>query len=247
MDNKWWWAAAFITGGLLLGTLAGITARRILDRPTRRPAIRQAARPAAAFLFWLLVAAGLIAAVASASPDTLEPIPSDLLAWLPRAGIAGLILIGGFVAAAIISAGVARAAARATGNRQPLLESSTRIAVISAAAVLALTQLGVDTTILNILVAAVAFGATLALAGIAITGGRHVAQAVAAGRTLSPHLRLGDRITIGDQTGTLEQLTATHAVLTVDTGDTAIVTFGESPRLAVTIHSAPDSAATLDN
>lgn len=223
MNDSWWLAAAFIAAGLVVGTCTAITARRLLDRPSRRPALRQAARPVSAFLFWILVAAGLVAAVASASPDTLEPIPSDLLAWLPRLGVAGLILIAGYVVAAAVATGVARTAAHATGTSQPFLESVTRAAVLAAASVLALTQLGVDTTILNILVAAVAFGVALALAGIAVTGGRDIARSVAAGKAISEHLRLGDRITIGEHTGTLEQLTATHAIIATDADQDIII------------------------
>lgn len=241
MNDTWWWAAAFIATGLAAGTIAAITARRVLDRPSRRSAVRQAARPVSAFLFWILVAAGLVAAVASASPDTLEPIPSDLLAWLPRLGVAGLILIGGYVIATAVATGVARTAARATGSSQPFLEAATRMAVLAAAIVLALTQLGIDTTILNILVAAVAFGVTFALGGIAIIGGRDTARSVAAGKTISEHLELGDRITIAEHTGTLEQLTATHAVIATDAGNAVIIALASTTSRDVVIHrSAPE-------
>lgn len=236
MDDSWWLAAAFVAAGLILGTVVAVAVRWLLDRPARRPALRQAARPISAFLFWLFVASGLVAAVASASPDTLEPIPSDLLSWLPKLGVAGLILIAGYVIATAVSVGVARAAARATGAGQPLLESTTRFVVLSAAVVLALTQLGVDTTILNILVAAVAFGVALALAGIAVTGGRDVARSVAAGKAVSDHLNIGDRITIAGHTGVLDRLTATHAVLGTDVGDRVVVAFAMTTAHDIVIH-----------
>ena len=66
------------------------------------------------------------------------------------------------------------------------MEATTRVAILAAAAVLgAKPQLGIDTTILNILVAAVALSVTLALAGIAVVSGRHIARSVAAGRAVA--------------------------------------------------------------
>ncbi len=236
MDSTWWLAGGLVLGGLLLGSVTAVVARRLLERPSRRQAVRQAARPAASLLFWVFLSAGLIAAVASSSPDTLRPIPSDVLAWLPRAAVAGLILIAGFVLAGAVSAAIGRVANRASGRRQPMLESASRTIVISAAGVLALTQLGVDTTILNILIAAVAFGVAAALAGIAVLGGRDIAAAVAAGRSVVEHLDVGDRVTIGGFTGVVERLTATHAVLNLDNGDRAVVVLSAVTDEALVVH-----------
>lgn len=223
--NDAWRAGAYIAAGLVIGAVAAGLARRLLDRPHRRDALRQAARPTAALLFWLILAAGLVAAVASTSPETLDPIPSDILAWLPRVGVAGLILIAGYVLATVTTAAVARTASRATGRRHPVAESITRITVIGAAAILALTQLGIDTTILNIVVAAVAFGIAGAAAGIAIVGGRHTAHSVAAGRSLAEHLEIGERIRVGEHAGVLDQVTATHLVVVDDRSHRVIIPF----------------------
>jgi hypothetical protein len=238
--NEWWRAAGFLAAGVTVGVVAGVVSRRWLDRPKRRHALRQAARPTSALLFWLFVAAGLVAAVASTSPESLDPIPSDVLAWLPRAGVAGLLLIGGFVLAAISATAVGRAAARATGRRQPLAEGATRLAVIGAAVVLALSQLGIDTTILNIIVAAIAFGIALALAGIATTGGRHIARSVAAGRAVTEHLVPGVRITLGGHTGTVRQVTATHVVVALEGGDEAVVPLSVADHSSLVIHTGDD-------
>lgn len=223
--NEWWRAAAYVGAGVLAGIVAAGLTRRALDRPQRREAFRQAAKPTAALLFWLLVAAGLIAAVASTSPETLDPIPSDILAWLPRAGVAGLILIAGYVVATLATATVARTATRATGRRQPAAEAITRAAVLGAAGVLALGQLGIDTTILNILVAALAFGITLAAAGIAVVGGQASARSVAAGRSIAPFVDTGDRVALGATSGQVEAVTPTHLVVRDDDGDRVLLPF----------------------
>lgn len=225
MNETWWWVVGLIAAGLILGAIASAIARKYLGDEQRRPAIREVAMPAGTLLFWLFVAAGLIAAVASASPTTIEDVPSELLAWLPRLGVAGIILIVGIVLANVASAAVARTVRRATGQRQPVVEATTKTAIIAGAVVLALTQLGVNTTILDILVAALALGVAVALAGIAIVGGRDTARSVAAGKSLSEHLEIGARISCHGHTGTVERLTATHAVVASANGDRSIVSF----------------------
>lgn len=239
--NEWWRAAGYIAAGVTLGVLAGVVSRRVLDRPRRRDALRQAARPTSALLFWLFVAAGLVAAVASTSPATLDPIPSDILAWLPRAGVGGLLLIGGYVLATISAAAVGRAATRATGRRQPLAEAATRAAVIGAAVVLALSQLGIDTTILNILVAAIAFGTALALAGLTTVGGSHVARSVAAGRSVAALVAPGVRVTLAGYTGIVQQVTATHVVVDLDDGDEVVLPLSTADHSPLVIHAVDDS------
>lgn len=233
MNDTWWWVAGLIAAGLVLGTVASMIARRYLGDDKRRPAIREVAVPAGTLLFWLFVAAGLIAAVASASPTTIEDVPSDLLAWLPKLGVAGIILIVGFVLANVASAAVTRTVRRATGQRQPVVEATTKTAIIVGALVLALNQLGVDTTILDILVAALAGGVAIALAGIAIVGGRDTARSVAAGKSLSEHLEVGARITCDGHTGTIERLTATHVVVATGGGDRSIIPFANIDDLVI--------------
>lgn len=161
-----------------------------------------------------------------------------MLGWLPRAGVAGLLLIGGYAVATIASAAVGRAATRATARRQPVVEATTRIAVNGAAAVLALSQLGIDTTILNILVAAAAFGVALALAGIAVLGGREVARSIAAGRSVSHLLTPGSRITFTGYTGTIREVSATHVVLVCDDGATAVLPLSAADHAPLIVHTS---------
>ncbi len=242
--NEWWTAAVYVVAGVVVGAVLGALVRRFLGRSKRREALRQVARPTSALVFWLFVAAGLVAAVASTSPETLDPIPSDVLAWLPRVGVAGLILIAGYVLGTLAAAAVNRTAVRATGRRQPVAEAATRFAVIGAATVLALSQLGIDTTILNILVAAVAFGTAFALAGVAIAGGRHIARSVAAGKAVADLVEPGRRITLGGYTGPIVKITATHVVIALDDGSQAVLPLSESDHAPLLIHDT--TAQTRD-
>ena len=58
--------------------------------------MQEIAGPASIFVFWLATSAGVVAAMAMTNPETLEPIPSDILRWLPNVLAAGLILLVGY-------------------------------------------------------------------------------------------------------------------------------------------------------
>lgn len=218
MDERWIWAAAAVGAGLLLGAFLALVIRRSLDREERRRALREISGPLSVFVFWIVTAAGIVTAVAVSSPDTLEPIPADILAWLPDAALAGLLLIAGYALGLTLATAVGRAVARASGQRHRPFEQIVRSAVFAGAVILALSQIGVDTTILNILIAAVAFGVTGALAGIAVVGVRSVAPDVAAGRNLQRVLDVGTRIRVGAIEGVIAELQISHAVLETDDG-----------------------------
>lgn len=213
MDERWVWSLVAVVGGLGLGAIGGVIARRFLDREDRRGEVRHVAGAAALFVFWLATATGIVLALAVSSPETLRPVPRDILEWLPRVGMAGLFLLAGYAVGVAMATAIGRTAGRVSGQRQRGLERAVRSAVFAAAAILALSAVGVDTTILSIIVAAAAFGVALALAGIAVVGTRHVAGDIAAGRALQANLRPGTRIRTSDLCGTVVECQVTHVVL----------------------------------
>ena len=93
-----------------------------------------------------------------------------------------------------------------------------RSAVLAGAVILALNQLGVNTSVLNTLIAAAAFGAAAALAGIAIVGARSVAPDVAAGRNLQRRLVVGTHIRAGAVQGKIVDLGISHLELETEEG-----------------------------
>ena len=218
MDEQWVWAGVAIAGGLLIGAIAGWFIRRFLDREDRRPAVREIASPLSVFVFWVLTATGIVLAVAVSSPETLRPLPRDILDWLPDVAVAGILLIVGYALGVTISATVGRAVARASGMRQRTLERAVRTAVFGGAVILALSQLGVDTTVLNILIAGLVFGLAAGLAGIAAVGSRSVAAHVAAGRALQPVLTVGSVVRFGDTECVVVEALIAHVALDTASG-----------------------------
>ena len=212
MDSKWVWAAGAVVGGVALGSIVGLVLRRVLGREGRRPAVREIASPASLFAFWLFTATGIVVAVAMSSPATLEPVPRDILNWLPNAAVAGLFLIAGYAVGLTLSAALGGALTRASGQRRRWVERLVRGVIVAGSAILALDQVGVDTTILHILIGAAAGGLAAALAGVAIMGSRHVAADVAAGRVLQRWLS-GATIESASASGAVVDLGVTHAVI----------------------------------
>lgn len=245
MDEQWIWAGVSVVAGLVVGALAGALIRRSLDRPKRQPAVRQIAGPLSLLAFWLLVATGIVVAVAVSSPDRLEPVPTDILDWLPDAAIAGLLLIGGYAVGLMLAATIGRAAAQVSGRRNRVVEGGVRTVVFGGAVVLALNQLGVDTDVVEILVAGLVFGLAAALAGIAIVGGRGVAAHVAAGRTLRHVVDIGATIRVGDISGVVKDTAVAHLVLTTDEG-TLNVPYGSIIDLPVLVTSPPPPEGSPD-
>ena len=96
MNERWIWAAIAVGAGLLLGAAVALVIRRQLSRAHRRLAIQEIAKPLSTFAFWIVFATGVLVAVAVSSPQHLETVPTELLAWLPRLAIAGLLVIGGY-------------------------------------------------------------------------------------------------------------------------------------------------------
>ena len=240
MDERWVWSVVAIVGGLGIGAVGGVFLRRFLDREDRRSEVRHIAGPSALFVFWLATATGVVLAIAFSSPETLRPIPRDILEWLPRAGIAGLFLLAGYAVGIAVATAIGRTAGQVSGRRQRGLERAVRSAVFAAAAILALSAVGVDTTILSILVAAGAFGLAAALAGIAVVGARHVAGHIAAGRALQANLRPGARIRTADLCGTVVECQVAHLVLEEPDGTRQLVPWASLMNQVITVEYPED-------
>ncbi|MCA1705967.1 MAG: hypothetical protein LC808_22980 [Actinobacteria bacterium] len=242
LDERWIWSLVAILGGLGVGVFGGVFVRRFLDREDRRSEVRHIAGPAGLFVFWLATASGIVLAIAVSSPETLRPIPRDILEWLPRVGVAGLFLLAGYAVGVGLATAIGRTAGRISGRRQRGVERAVRSAVFAAAAILALGAVGVDTTILSILVAAGAFGFAMALAGIAVIGTRDVAGHIAAGRTLQASLPPGARIRTTELCGTVVERQVTHVVIEGADGARRLVPWATLLNEVITVEYPDDGS-----
>lgn len=203
MVDQWVWAVASLAGGVVLGAVVARLALWVLRHERRREELRQLAGPAATFLFWLAVAAGVVLAISITEPETIEDVPADLLAYLPRVLAAGLIVLAGRAVAVAVAAATSHAVARALGRSSTEVATAIRLSIEAAVVIVALGQLGVDTTILAILVGAASFSLGIAFALLVGLGGRDTARQLAAGRHISRLLGPGDQVAVGSVRGTV--------------------------------------------
>jgi hypothetical protein len=198
---EWIWAAVAFGSGLLFGEIAGRIVRSAMSR--RGDAARESAGPVGTFVFWTSTAAGLVVAIALIDSSVLDDLGDRLADNLPRFLVAFLLLIGGYAVSVALAAMIGQSARKATGVRQVGLERMLRVAIMAAAVVVALTELGVDSSMLVVLLA-VAIGApAIAIALLTAHGGRDVAGQIAAGRSLRHQLRPGQELTCDGERGTI--------------------------------------------
>lgn len=197
MIDPWIWATGAVIVGLLSGVVGAALVRRIVTSGRDdRPEIEDAARASAIFIFLFFTAVGVIVAVAFTDRDSLRLVPRDLLSYAPHVLAAGLILIAGRAIAYAMTGVVDGVLEGSSPRMRARLAGAVRLLVHATAVVLALSQLGVETTILSIAAAAALFGSAAAFALVVGVSSRQVGGELAAGRYLQRLVRAGDRIEI---------------------------------------------------
>lgn len=191
MTERWILAGVLLAAGFALGAIAGLLVRKRLIRARGGDATSSIAGATGLFVFWVLALSGALAAIAMVRPETLEDLPRQVLDYTPRLLVAGLILLAGYSVALGASRVVAFSLERASGKTIVRTAGLVRWAILGAALILALAQLGVDTTILTLLVGLVGFGIALSAAILIGLGGRPLAREIAAGRYLGRFLSQG--------------------------------------------------------
>ena len=197
--NEWISAAIAVGAGLIIGS---ITSRIVRNQMVKSKviALRESAAAVAGLVFSGFIIASLLVALGFVSPDDLDQLPSDLIAYLPKAISAAIVVIGGNIAGTFAQTAVAKAVA-GSGAASRFAPVIVRYAILTAAMILAAAQLGIDTMVINIAVAALLFGVAASLALLTGLGGRQVAGEVAAGRVWRRSLEAGDRISASNVAG----------------------------------------------
>lgn len=201
MDERTIWAAVAVVAGVVVGAGAGYITRLMVGKRERKGNLEGLAAPAAAFVFWLVLAIGIAVAITILAPDELQPLAEQSLAYLPNVLVAVLLLIVGRAIAAFASSALGAGLAKATGRTRREATLTLRASIMIVTAMLVLAQLGVNTMLLTLVAGAMLFGAAAALALLVGLGGRRVAEEIAAGRYLRRLFTAGDRIEAGDLSG----------------------------------------------
>jgi hypothetical protein len=190
--NDWLAAAIAVVGGFIVGSIASRIVLSMLNR-SKRKALRESATPLAGLALSTGVVIGLLVALGFVAPEELEELGSGAIDFLPKAIAALIIIIAANVASSFAAAAVSRSLA-GTGAAARFAPVITKYVILGGGAIIAAGQMGVDTVVVNIAVAAMLFGVAAALALLTGLGGRQVAAEIAAGRAWRNALQSGDRI-----------------------------------------------------
>lgn len=216
----WLWAGIAIVGGFVVGTATSKFAKARLER--QRGKVAQLAPAVASLLFSLLFVIGLLVALGFVQPDSLNKLRDDTIDYLPRALSALIVVILGGVAGTLVSTAVRESVGRSMGRMGAQIPTIIKGVVTTFAAILAASQLGIDTTVINIVVAAVVSGIALAFALVVGFGSRPVAVEIARGRALRRLVSPGDVIESPTLSGTIIAMHPTAVELSID-GNVSLV------------------------
>lgn len=165
-----------------------------------------------------LVYAGvlLLFAQTGATVLGLQPIADSIrafFAYLPNVIAAIGVLLAGSAAADFAGTAVRRSAEDSGIDLAPTLGSMASGLILFVTGIMALAQLQIDTEMIRIVTICALGGIALAF-GLSIgLGSRDVTRNMIAGFYARKVLRPGDRVTIGQRTGTLVMITPTQTVL----------------------------------
>lgn len=196
MDEVWQWAIGVVALGIMSGLAgAGILMIALTKGRGDDPLYRDSARSMAILWFVMFTVVGLVLAVSIVNHDSFEDVPAQLVDLLPQLLVAGLIILVGRALALAAGSYVARTVA-VHGRVRDQASLLVRTTVTAGAVVLALDQLGLDTTLLQVVGGAVILGLAVAGALLVGLGGRDMAAEIAAGRYLARLVRVGDRLEV---------------------------------------------------
>lgn len=231
-----------VAGAIIAGFLAGMILARIivsvLGSPTRPEPLQQAAGPLASLGQWTCVIIGLLVALGVMAPDALSEMPKDLIAFLPKLLSAAILVIGANVMSSFATAALAKALSRASSTVQRQAVMITRTTILALAVLIAVPQLGIDTTVINLAVAAIFFGLAGSMTLLVGLGGRNVASQVASTRAVKRMVSAGDHVSLSDIAGTVVGLHPTAVEVKTEDDDVVLVPSARLLAESVTIQRA---------
>ncbi len=195
--NDWIAVGAAIGGGLLVGIVLSRVVAVVLGNPSRPKPLQDSARPLSSLALSFGLVAGLIVALGIIQPDAVVQLRTDAISFIPKVLTAVIIVIVANVLSAFVVAALNTALARAPMHVQRQITAVARGIILVMAVLLAVGTLGVDTTVVNLGVAAVFFAVAASFTLLVGMGGREVASEVAGTRAVRRLVSVGDTIAVG--------------------------------------------------
>jgi len=172
--------------------------------------------------FWLVFLLFLISATEALSLALLSETLTALVHYLPKMGMAVLILILGLLTTNFVR-DIISLACESSGIRQgTVIAQTVYIAATLLVIVTAINELGIDTSLLNQIIVLIIAGL---IAGAALSfgfGSRSAVRNLIAAHYIQPIVRVGEKIQIGNYAGTVTAVTPMVVVLDTERGRVVI-------------------------
>lgn len=215
--------------------LGGLLRRLGLDRLAERAGAMRfltnldlessAATLLARLVYWLILLVFILAAVESLGLRGVTETLGGLIAYLPHVLAAALILLLGGLIARVIGDAVGALATQSGMATDPILGQIVRYVLLIFAVILALEQLGVETTLLITVTIALISATALALALAFGFGNRELARNIMAGFHAKDEFAPGQNLTVRGYSGRLVSIGSTKSVIETDAGRVSLPNF----------------------
>ncbi len=176
----------------------------------------------ARLIYWLILLVFLLAAVESLGLPGVTGTLGGLVSYLPHVLAAAVIFLIGSLIARVVGEAVGALAVQSGMTTGPVLGQGIRYVLIIFAAILAMEQLGVETTLLVTASIAVIAASALALALAFGLGNRELARNIMAGFHVREEFKPGQQLTVGDHRGRLISIGPVKSVLETDGGQVSL-------------------------
>lgn len=221
--NEWLQVLIAIVGGIVVGLIASRIVYGIVGSSKRPEPIQNVARPLASLALSIGIVIGLVTALGIIQPDSLDQLRDDAIAFIPKLMTAAIIIIVANVLSSFATTALARTTGRLPLPTQRLAHNVVKGTIVALATLLAVSQLGINTDVVNLGVAAVFFGVAASFTLLVGLGGHGVAREVASTRAVKRLVSEGDTLSIGDNRGVVTAIHPTAIELSaVDGGVTLI-------------------------
>lgn len=173
-------------------------------------------------VYWIVILITLLVVADVLELTAVSDTLNDLIGYLPNVLAAVLVLWLTMVGARFVRDLVTTGLNQLEGNFSDVIAKITEWTIIVFGGVIALSQLGFDTTILTTNIAVILGGVLLALALAFGLGARNVAGSLVAGYFAGRDLNVGDKVVVGDIKGTIEKLGPVYMTVKTTKGSTVV-------------------------
>ncbi len=167
-------------------------------------------------VFFFLLLSFATSAVGLMGLAAVADLLQSVLRFVPRAISAGIIIIFGSMLARFLGAAITAVTENVNITYGRVLGKIIEYAVLAFVIVLAISTLGVDTTILTSSLTIIIASTGLAIALTFALGAREAARNVIAGHYVRQNFQPGQQLTLGDYSGRLRSTSGTYTVLETD-------------------------------